>query len=72
MGIGPNPGLTVKVECTSNSGHVASLSGDGVSVSIGGAEETVEYFKVGSTYVAHFRLSDGSGADGGNQAAPAS
>ena len=65
MGIGPNPGLTFKVECTSNSGHVATLSGD-VTISLGGSEEAVEYFKVGTAYVAHFRLSDGDSPDGGD------
>lgn len=71
MGIGPQPGLTVKVKCTTNTGHVATLSNDDISISVAGSEETVGYFKVDKDYVSHFRSADDSDDNGSDsQAAP--
>lgn len=74
MGTGGKPGLTFKMQVTSNNGNSASLSGDGVSLGVGADKETIEYFKMGASFVVSFHPAgppNGSEPDGGSGAASA-
>lgn len=70
MGVGGHPGLTFKVKVTSNNVTSAAMSGDGISIGIGGDPETVEYFKMGAEFVVHFRTLGGPDTGGGAQEPP--
>jgi len=51
MGGGGRPGETFKALCTFKGEHSATFSSDGVSVSIAGKNEIIDYFETGKTYV---------------------
>lgn len=54
MSVGGHPGLAFKVKVTSNNGNSCAMSGDGISLGLGGSPETVEYFKMGAEFVVSF------------------
>jgi len=51
MGGGPKPPEVFKVLCTFKGENSATFSSGGLSVSIAGKEEVVDYYTQGKTYV---------------------
>lgn len=72
MSTSGKPGLTFKVTVTSNNGSSCAMSGDGISLGLGGDKKVVEYFKMGKKLVVSFTDAPEHGPDGGDKAATAS